>query len=63
MIDFILLTPSLSNRRGRLITLQLIVFIVLKSCVDTYATKEENKMSMGGLSSYIPKSPSSAIIS
>ncbi len=28
MVDFILLTPTLSNRRGSLITLQPIVFVV-----------------------------------
>jgi len=35
MLDFTLLTPALSNRRGSLVLLQLIVFIMRKSCVDT----------------------------
>ena len=39
MLDFTLLTPALSNRRGSLVLLQLIVFIMRKSCVDTYAHK------------------------
>ncbi len=30
-------TPTLSNRRGSLAFLQLIVFIMRKSCVDSYA--------------------------
>ena len=37
MLDFTLLTPALSNKRGSLALLQLIVFIMQKSCVDTYA--------------------------
>ncbi len=44
MVDFILLTPTLSNRRGSLITLQSIVFVVLKSCVDAYALTEDIQM-------------------
>jgi hypothetical protein len=30
-------TPALSNKRGSLVLLQLIVFIMRKSCVDSYA--------------------------
>jgi hypothetical protein len=30
-------TPALSNKRGSLVLLQLIVFIMRKGCVDTYA--------------------------
>ena len=43
MVVFILLTPALSNKRGILVLLQLIVFM-RKSCVDTYAyiVKAEN---------------------
>ena len=37
MLDFTLLTPALSNRRGSLVLLQLIVFIMRKSCLDTCA--------------------------
>ena len=37
MLDFTLLTPAHSSRRGSLVLLQPIVFIMQKSCVDTYA--------------------------
>jgi hypothetical protein len=37
MLDFTLLTPALSSRRGSVVLLQPIVFIMKKSCVDTYA--------------------------
>jgi len=36
MLVFILLTPTLSNRRGSQVSLQSIVFTIQKSCVDTY---------------------------
>jgi len=36
-VVFILLSPTLSNRRGSQVDLQLFVFIMQKSCVDTYA--------------------------
>ena len=35
-------TPTLSSRRGSMTLLQLIVFIMRKSCVDTYGTKDRN---------------------
>jgi len=37
---FTLLTPALSNKRGSSALPQLIVFIMQKSCVDTYARRE-----------------------
>jgi hypothetical protein len=66
MVDFILLTPTLSatapaspkaptvgallpasmqasSRRGSALTMQPIVFITLKTCVDTYGTVTTNK--------------------
>jgi hypothetical protein len=36
-------TPALSNKRGSLVLLQLIVFIMRKSCVDTYARREREQ--------------------
>jgi hypothetical protein len=40
LLDFTLLTPALSNKRGSLALLQLIVFIMRKSCVDSYASRD-----------------------
>jgi len=42
MVDFILLTPTLSSRRGGALTMQLIVFMPLKTCVDTYTLSTNN---------------------
>ena len=35
-------TLPLANKRGSMALLQLIVFIMKKSCVDTYGRKEED---------------------
>jgi hypothetical protein len=40
MVGFILLTPTLSSRRGSPLTMQPVVFKLLKKCVNTYTQRE-----------------------